>query len=46
MRRTRIRTKEGTIHSMPNSLIERKEYILVTKKRDRLPEIKEEIFHS
>ena len=46
MRRTRIRTQEGTIHSMPNSLIERKEYVLVTKKRDRMPEIKEEIVHS
>lgn len=35
MRRTRIKTKKGTIHSIPNSVIERKEYILITKKRDR-----------
>ncbi len=35
MRRTRIKTKKGHIHSIPNSVIERKEYILVTKKRDR-----------
>lgn len=36
MRRTRIRSKNGIIHSLPNSVIERKEYVLVTKKRDRV----------
>ena len=35
MRRTRIRDKDGMIHSMPNSTIERKEFVLVAKKRDR-----------
>jgi small-conductance mechanosensitive channel len=35
MRRTRVRDAEGHIHSMPNSVIERKEYTLITKKRDR-----------
>jgi small-conductance mechanosensitive channel len=35
MRRTRIRDKDGRIHSMPNSIIERKEYVLITKKKDR-----------
>lgn len=35
MRRTRIRSKGGHIHSIPNSVIERKEYVLITKKRDR-----------
>lgn len=35
MRRTRIRSKTGRLHSIPNSVIERKEYVLVAKKRDR-----------
>ena len=35
MRRTRIRDNKGAVHSLPNSLIERNEYILITKKRDR-----------
>lgn len=35
MRRTRIKDSNGHIHSFPNSAIERKEYILLTKKRDR-----------
>lgn len=35
MRRTRIKDGDGRIHSMPNSLIERKEYTLITKRRDR-----------
>jgi len=35
MRRTRIRDKSGAVHSIPNSVIERKEYVLITKRRDR-----------
>ena len=35
MRRTRIRDNKGQIHSLPNSVIERKAYTLITKKRDR-----------
>jgi small-conductance mechanosensitive channel len=35
MRRTRIRDHEGYIHSIPNAVIERKEFVLVTKKADR-----------
>jgi small-conductance mechanosensitive channel len=35
MRRTRIKDKDGQIHSLPNTVIERHEYILITKKRDR-----------
>lgn len=35
MRRTRIRDKQGRVHSLPNSGIDRTEYILITKKRDR-----------
>ena len=35
MRRTRIRDKHGYIHSIPNSVIERKEYVLITKRKDR-----------
>lgn len=38
MRRTRVRDDKGLIHSIPNSVIERKEYILVTRKRDRQAE--------
>ena len=35
MRRTRIRDAAGRIHSLPNTVIERHEYVLITKKRDR-----------
>lgn len=35
MRRTRIKDNGGNVHSMPNSVIERKEYVLITKRRDR-----------
>ncbi|HEX7259584.1 MAG TPA: mechanosensitive ion channel family protein [Candidatus Saccharimonadia bacterium] len=35
MRRTRIRDNKGQVHSLPNSVIERKAYTLITKKRDR-----------
>ncbi len=35
MRRTRIKDSDGNIHSIPNSVIERKEFILITKKRHR-----------
>jgi small-conductance mechanosensitive channel len=35
MRRTRIKDANGHIHSFPNTAIERKEYVLLTKKRDR-----------
>ncbi len=35
MRRTRIRDDKGRIHSLPNSVVERKAYTLITKKRDR-----------
>jgi len=35
MRRTRIKDKDGHIHSLPNAVLERKEYILVTKRRHR-----------
>jgi small conductance mechanosensitive channel len=35
MRRTRIRDTEGRIHSLPNTVLERHEYVLITKKRDR-----------
>jgi small-conductance mechanosensitive channel len=35
MRRIRIMDAEGRIHSLPNSVVERKEYVLITKKRDR-----------
>lgn len=34
MRRTRIRDPKGQLHVFPNSYIERREWILVTKKRD------------
>lgn len=30
MRRTRIRTKDGKLHIIPNSLVERKEWVLVS----------------
>lgn len=35
MRRTRIKDNKGHVHSLPNSVIERKAYVLITKKRDR-----------
>lgn len=35
MRRTRIRDQKGRVHSLPNTGIERNEYILITKRRDR-----------
>lgn len=34
MRRTRIRDNEGKLHVMPNSVIERKEWVLLNKKKD------------
>ncbi|TAK89591.1 mechanosensitive ion channel family protein [Patescibacteria group bacterium] len=35
MRRTRIKDASGHVHSLPNSVVERKAYVLITKKRDR-----------
>lgn len=35
MRRTRIKDDKGHVHSLPNSVVERKAYVLITKKRDR-----------
>jgi small-conductance mechanosensitive channel len=35
MRRTRIRSQDGRVHSLPNAGIDRSEYTLITKKRDR-----------
>jgi small-conductance mechanosensitive channel len=35
LRRTRIRDTKNHIHSLPNSVIEGREYVLITKKRDR-----------
>lgn len=35
IRRTRIKDSSGHIHSLPNSVVERKAYVLMTKKRDR-----------
>lgn len=35
IRRTRIKDKSGHIHSLPNSVVERKAYVLITKRRDR-----------
>jgi small-conductance mechanosensitive channel len=35
MRRTRVLDADGNVHSLPNSVIERKEFVLITKKRDR-----------
>ncbi|HUC87170.1 MAG TPA: mechanosensitive ion channel family protein [Candidatus Saccharimonadales bacterium] len=35
MRRTRIRDSKGHIHSLPNTVIERHAFVLITKKRDR-----------
>lgn len=34
MRRTRIRAKDGKLHVIPNSVIERKEWVLIAKKSD------------
>ena len=34
MRRTRIRDKKGQLHVIPNSVIERKEWVVLTKKKD------------
>ncbi len=34
MRRTRIRGKDGQLHVIPNSVIERKEWVLIAKKKD------------
>ncbi|HSH31137.1 MAG TPA: mechanosensitive ion channel domain-containing protein [Candidatus Saccharimonadales bacterium] len=36
MRRTRILAKDGKLHIMPNSVIERKEWVVLAKKRDRV----------
>jgi small-conductance mechanosensitive channel len=35
MRRTRIRAIDGKLHVIPNSVIERKEWVLLAKKKDR-----------
>jgi moderate conductance mechanosensitive channel len=35
MRRTRIRDADGNLHIMPNSVVERKEWILYAKRKDR-----------
>jgi small-conductance mechanosensitive channel len=34
MRRTRLRAKNGQLHVIPNSVIERREWVVVAKKRD------------
>jgi small-conductance mechanosensitive channel len=34
MRRTRITDKDGKLHVIPNSVIERKEWVVLTRKRD------------
>jgi len=34
MRRTRIRAKDGKLHVIPNSIIERKEWVLLAKRAD------------
>jgi small conductance mechanosensitive channel len=34
MRRTRLRDKDGKLHIIPNSVIERKEWIIITRKKD------------
>ena len=36
MRRTRIRGTDGKLHIMPNSVIERKEWVVLAKKKDRV----------
>ncbi|MBW3538286.1 mechanosensitive ion channel family protein [Candidatus Parcubacteria bacterium] len=35
MRRTRIRDKDGRLHIIPNSVIERKEWVVLAKSKDR-----------
>ena len=35
LRRTRIADRRGRIHSLPNSVIERNAFVLITKKRNR-----------
>jgi small-conductance mechanosensitive channel len=35
MRRTRIKGEKGVVHSFPNTVIERHEYTLITRRRDR-----------
>lgn len=35
MRRTRLRAEDGNLHIIPNSVIERKEWVLLAKKKDR-----------
>lgn len=35
IRRTRIRAKDGKLHVIPNAVVERKEWVLVTKKSER-----------
>lgn len=35
MRRTRIRSKDGQLHVIPNSIVERKEWVVVKEKGDR-----------
>lgn len=34
MRRTRIRAKDGKLHIIPNSIVERKEWVLVAKRHE------------
>jgi small-conductance mechanosensitive channel len=34
MRRTRVRDKEDKLHIIPNSVIERKEWVILTKRKD------------
>jgi moderate conductance mechanosensitive channel len=36
MRRTRLRAADGQLHVIPNSVIERKEWVLVARKKDRV----------
>jgi moderate conductance mechanosensitive channel len=36
MRRTRLLATDGKLHIIPNSVIERKEWVLVTRKKDRV----------
>ena len=38
MRRTRIRGTDGRLHVIPNSVVERKEWVLIAKKRERAAE--------
>ena len=34
MRRTRVRAKDGRLHIIPNSVIERKEWVLIDRRKD------------